>query len=261
MHIERPWIGQLALACAALGCSALGWSALGCADRAEIPDLPSLAQLSEEYDAPTAELSQTDVRPALDSVPDLERLLAAFRSAATVLERVEDAQEPAQERTGKGIQLRGALYVTLRCPGQLEQPRYEEAQNGSVALTAAVSANRIRRTIGGEAKKCRFNAQLGTLPLPVVLDGRVDLDMGADKALGQSWSDQGWLVAVQGSITVNDISFGGISARISGEKVESLLRLPDGTSVVLSAAPTSISVRTRDAVWSCNTASDLCKRN
>jgi hypothetical protein len=253
MPIDPRRLGQLALACgAAAGC------ALGCAEPAEIPELPSLAELSQEYDAPTAEIDQQDARAYLDSMPELEPLLAAFRSTATMVQRVEDAKEPAQERTGEGIQLRGALYVTLRCPGQLAQPEYDEVENGSVSLTLAVAASHVRRTIGGKAQQCRFNGKLGDLPIAVVLDGGMDLDMGADMPLGQAWAVDRWLVAIQGSVQVNDVSFSGVSARISNDAVEYLLRLPDGTSVVLSAAPPTISVRTQDTTWSCNTAGGPC---
>jgi len=253
LPIDPHQLGRLALA---WGAAAGG--ALGCAEPAEIPELPSLAQLSQEYDAPTAEIGQQDARAYLDSMPALERLLAAFRSTVTVLQGVEDAKEPAEERTGKGIQLRGALYVTLRCPGQLEQPEYDEVENGSLALTLAIAASHVRQTIGGEAHQCRFNSNLGGLPIAVVLDGGMDLDMGADMPLGHPWSVERWLVAIQGSISVNDFSFSGVSARISNDSVEYLLRLPDGTSVVLSAAPPTISVRTQDTTWSCNTAGGPC---
>jgi hypothetical protein len=244
----------------AIGRHILATSALACAGEAGIPELPSLAQLSREYDRPTAALQQSRVRSAIDSLPELQRLLAAFRSTATVLEGVDAAQRPASQQTGEGIRLRGSLHVTLRCPGDIARPDYDEARNGSVLLTLGVQRSAILRNVGGNASDCHLNGTLAGVSVGVTLDGPVDFDLGQNIPLGQSWSGTRWLVAVGGSIRVEDVSFDNVSARIGPEAVEHLQRLADGTSVVLSASSSAVTLRDADATWSCDTEGGPCER-
>lgn len=243
----------------ALGRLGLASCALACAGEAEIPELPSLAQLSREYDQPTAELAPGRIRGVIDSVPELQRLLAAFRSTATVLDSVDEAQKPASERSGEGVRLRGSLRVKLRCPGALVQPDYDEALNGSVSLTFGVQQSEILRNVGGTASDCRLNGNLGGLSLGVGLDGPIDFDLGQNIPLGEPWSGTRWLVALRGSISVEDVNFNNVSARVSPGAVEYLQRLADGTSVVLSASSSAVSLRDAEGTWSCDTKGGPCE--
>jgi hypothetical protein len=247
-------VGRLVLASSALACSTLA-----CAGEAELPELPSLAQLSLEYDHPTAELESTRIRSVIDSVPELQRLLAAFRSTATVLDRVTEAQEPASQRTGEGIRLRGSLRVTLRCPGDLEQPNYDEALNGSLVLTFGVQQSELLRSVGGVANACRLSEDVAGVSIGVTLDGPLDLDLGRNIPLGTSWSVPRWLVALRGSLQVEGVTFSDVSARVGPGTVETLQRLGDGTSVVLSASSSAVSLRDADATWSCDTERGPCE--
>src|SRR5689334_3346826 len=218
MKTDLHAIGRLLLACCALAC----------AGEAELPELPSLTQLSSEYDQPTAELAPARIRNVIDSFPELQRLLAAFRSTAAVLDSVDDAQAPASQRAGDGIRLRGSLLVTLRCPGDVDRPSYDEELNGTLLLTLGVNRSAILRNVGGDASACRLSGNFAGLSIGVMLDGPIDFDLGQNIPLGQSWSRTRWLVAVRGSITVEDVRFDNVSARIGPGSVEHLQRLADG---------------------------------
>jgi hypothetical protein len=197
----------------------------------------------------------------IDTVPRLQSLLAAFRSTATVLDGVDDAQSPASQRTGEGVRLRGSLRVTLRCPGDIARPNYDEALNGSVALTMGVQQSAILHNVGGNASECRLSGNLAGLSLGVTLNGPIDFDLGENVPLGQSWSGTRWLVAVRGSIRVDDVSFEDVSARVRPGVVEHLQRLPDGTSVVLTASSSAVTLRDAGSTWSCDTKGGPCERD
>jgi hypothetical protein len=244
----------------AIGRLMLASCAVACAGEAELPDLPSLAQLSREYDRPTAELDTARIRSVIDSLPQLQSLLAAFRSTATVLDGVGEAQKPTSERTGEGIRLRGSLRVTLRCPGDIARPNYDEELNGSVALTLGVERNEILRNVGGNASECRLSGSFAGPSIAVTLNGPVDFDLGENVPLGQSWSGTRWLVAVRGSISVDGVSFDNVSARIGPGAIEHLQRLADGTSVVLSASSSAVTLRDAESTWSCDTKGGPCER-
>lgn len=250
MKTELPTMGWLLLACCAFAC----------AGESDLPELPSLTQLSREYDQPTGALSPSRIRSVIESVPELQKLLAAFRSTATVLDGADDAQTPASQRTGEGVRLRGSLRVTLRCPGEIARPNYDPAINGSLALTMGVERNEILRNVGGIASECRLNGDFAGLSLAVVLDGPVDFDLGRNIPFGQSLSGTRWLVAVRGSIRVEDVSFANVSARVGPGGVEHLQRLADGTSVVLSASSSAVTVRDAESIWSCDTKGGPCER-
>jgi hypothetical protein len=250
MKTELHAIGRLVFSCCALAC----------AGEAELPELPSLTQLSREYDQPTAELASSRIRGVIDATPQLQSLLAAFRSTETVLDGVDEAQKPASQQTGEGVRLRGSLHATVRCPGDFTRPNYDEALNGSILLTLGVQRSAILRSVGGNARQCRLNGSLAGLSTGVTLDGPVAFDLGQDIPLGQSRSRTRWLIAVGGSISVDDVRFEDVSARIGSGAVEYLQRLPDGTSVVLSASSSGITLRDAESTWSCDTRGGACER-
>ena len=245
----------------AMGRLMLASCALACAGEAELPELPSLAQLSSEYDRPTAELAASRIREVIDSIPELQRLLEALRSTASVLDGVDDAQKPASQRAGEGVRLRGSLRVTLRCPGDIDRPNYDPELNGSVALTLGVKQSEILRSVGGKASECRLTGNLAGLSIGVTLDGPLEFDLGENVPLGQPWSGARWIVAVRGSISVEDVKFDNVSARVSPGSVEHLQRLADGTSVVLSASTSGVSLRDAESNWSCDKNGGPCERD
>jgi hypothetical protein len=238
----------------------LSLCALCCAGKANIPDIPSLDELGKEYDRPTASLDTLRARDALASIPEvanLDRLDAGFYSARTVADSVEDAKEPAEEQTGEGVQLRGSLRITIRCPGDLGNPVYDVARNGSVVLTVALSRSKVRRTIIGTATRCQLGGKLGSLPISVELDGTLAFDLGRDVPLGGTYTPERVLLSLQGSITVGDVVFDGVSARVDDQGVEHLFQLPDG-SVVVSVTDSGFSVRGRNGSWSCSKEDGTC---
>ena len=239
---------------------ALSLCALGCAGKANIPDIPSLDELSQEYDSPTANLDELLAGSALASIPELanlDRLDAGFRSTQTVVDSVGDAKAPAEEKAGEGVQLRGSLRITMRCPGDLGNPVYDAARNGSVVLTVALSKNKVRRTIIGKATACQLAGKLGSVPISVELDGSLVFDLGRDVPLGGTYTPTRVLLSLQGSITVGDVIFDGVSARIDDQGVEHLFQSSDG-SVVVSVTDSGFSVRGRNGSWSCSKEGGTC---
>jgi hypothetical protein len=251
----RPWRARHVLCCVGLS-----WCAVGCAGKANIPEIPPLDELAREYDSPTASLDALRASDALATIPEianLDRLDAGFHSTQTVVDSVDDAKQPAEEQTGEGVQLRGSLRITIRCPGDLGNPVYDVARNGSVVLTVALSKNKVRRTIVGKATSCQLGGKLGSLPISVELDGALAFDLGRDVPLGGTYTPQSVLLSLQGSITVGDVVFDSVSARVDDKGVEHLFQSPDG-SVVVSVTDSGFSVRGRNGSWSCSKEDGSC---
>jgi len=239
--------------------AALACGLLACAGEAAVPEVDGLDELSIEYDAPSAELDETSARELVDASPELESILSGLRSTGDVVDEIDEATEPAQARSNEGVRLRGKLVITLRCPGNIEEPSYDEAENGSVTLTLGVLRNAVRRGVVGEANACKLSGTVAGRQVPVEIDGPVLLDLGEDFPLSEGWSGERLLVSLPGRVTVGDFSFEGVTARITPDGVEHLLRLGDGSTVVVSVNSDSVSVRDRERTWTCSRTGGPCE--
>jgi hypothetical protein len=116
----------------------------------------------------------------------------------------------------------------------------------------------VRRAVVGEANACRLNGTVAGRNLPVQIDGPVLLDFGEGFPLSEGWSRERLLISMPGRVTVGDYSFEGVTARITPERVEHLLQLGDGSTVVVSVTSDSISVRDREGTWTCSRTGGPC---
>lgn len=232
-----------------------------CSGAADIPDLPDLTSLRAEYDHPSGTVDETAVVEVLEDAPDLEALAAGFGSLNLASDGVNEASEAGGARTGSGIDLQGSVRVNIRCPGELTEPVYDAAQNGSLALTLGVESSRILRGIAGNASHCRARHAFFGRTVRSEINGPFALDLGGDLGLGQRGSAR-LLFSLDGEITIEDVQFTRVTGRVSRESFESLFTLPDGNTVVLAVlAEGVIGVRDQQGTWACNTTDLRCSRN
>jgi hypothetical protein len=240
------------------GVLGLALASLACTGVSEVPATPNLAELQGGYDQPSATLDKERVRELVDMYPDIKTLAGGLQSMRLAEAGVDQASAQNQASTGDGVDLQGSLRITVRCPGELGQPVYDENVNGSIELTVAVDRTRILRGISGQATRCSARTAVYGLPFRVLLDGPFALDLGRDVGIGQSAAAR-LLVSLQGQISVNDISFSSITGRMTGDAFESLFVLAGGDTVVLNVGTDgSVGVRDRTGNWHCATNSLEC---
>jgi hypothetical protein len=233
-----------------------------CSGAANVPDTPDFAGLRAAYEQPSGTVDETTVLEVLEMAPDIESLAAGLSSLQIASDGVGDASEAAGAKTGSGIDLQGSITVNVRCPGELDDPVYDAAQNGSLSLTIAVESTRILRSIAGTASNCRAHPTFFGRTVRAAINGPFAFDLGGDiVGLGQRGSGT-LLFSLGGEIVIEDVPFAGITGRLRPDSFESLFTLPDGNTVVLVLlAAGVIGVRDHDGTWSCNTADFRCARN
>jgi hypothetical protein len=222
-----------------------------CSGAAEIPDIPDLAVLREQYQRPTGVLDLDNVNETLAQMPELGRLSAGFRSTGYATRGVDEAGS-ASEKNEESLRVQGSIRVTMRCPGDLSEPAYDAATNGSLALTIAVERSHIKRTIGGRADGCVLRAMLGDTPLTVEIDGPFAFDLGGDVSLRNRWAGQ-LLMQIRGRIRIGDeLELSNLSARWTSEKFEYLFVLPDEENwVIAEVTDEGIAIRDSEQIWFC----------
>jgi hypothetical protein len=230
---------------------------LGCAEAADVPDVPDLEALREEYNAPTAALDGEDIRRVLDTFPELEQLARALRTADPLIDSIDDARDAASQRSGSGVDLRGALTIDLTCPGEGAEPRFDQASNGSLELDLAVEAGVIKQAFWANARRCLLRGALGSVAFPVELDGPIAIDLGAPIGLRRAWQRDRTLVSLLGTISFDTITLRDLSARYSTGEFEYLQNL-EGGSVVLFVNDDGVGLRDRDTTWLCERGAGAC---
>jgi hypothetical protein len=243
-----------------LACWFVALNTVGCGGVADIPETPDLRELLQSYERPTATLDVSSVQAALDSAPpNLRELAAGIEAAKYVMGDVDYASKTSSNRGGQRIRLQGSLGLNIRCPGERGNPVYDESINGSLSLTLAIADNRIRRSMGGEAKACILQGSLHGLPARIRLDGKVAFDVGGDLGLGQPWSGE-LLTSLPGELHVGDYVFQSISARLHSGRFQHLVRLNDGTTIVLELGDDGITLRDASGIWFCAEGESCAKR-
>jgi hypothetical protein len=235
-------------------------AAFGCAGAADIPDVPELDALQQAYDEPSATLDARGARELLLTVPELERLAAAFSSAGPLLDRIEDARQSARKRASPTLALRGSMTLTVPCPGQLDQAEYDAAVNGDVSLELAVEGSRIKPTFWAIARHCVLRGVLTSGPVAVEIDGEFGFDVGSAISLEQAWARGATLALAVGTMSFEDVSIGGgVSARFDQGRFEYSRDVTDGT-VVLLVTDDGLGVRDREGTWFCGREVARCAR-
>lgn len=246
------------LARTVLAHAAVALGALGCTGAADIPAVPDLSGLEESYDAPSAELMDAPaVEAAVESVPNLQQVAAAFRATGDLVQPIDQARDTAGEATGVGIRVRGTIVVEVRCPGSERTPVYDAATNGTFTLSLAVQNNNIRRSFAAEADRCISSTSVGGTLIPLELDGRIEMDLGGDINLRQGWTRSNLLFSLEGTFKVGSAILRNVSARLEGDRFEFLQETPQG-SVVLFVTDSGLGLRAQDATWFCDVDTGLC---
>jgi hypothetical protein len=225
-----------------------------CSGPAEIPSTPDLAELQASYNAPSATLDKDTAREALDTYPDLVTLAGGFQSMGLARAGASDASRKTDESSGSGVDLQGSLRVTVRCPGELGNPVYDERVNGSIGITIGLDRSRVLRGIAGQASNCLAHEEFAGLPFRVRLDGPFTLDLGGNLRMNQLGAAD-LLVSLQGAISINDIEFSSLTGRLSSTGgFETLWVLASGSTVVLNVGTDgSVGVRDSRGNWFCAT--------
>jgi hypothetical protein len=227
---------------------------LCCTEPAEVPAVPDLTSLADEFETPTGTVDNgAAVQDLIGRYPELTRLANAFRFTKSLVARADEGRSAADERDGRGVELRGAIDVTVACPGS----GFEGAEPGSLAVSLAVSRNEIQRSFWGRAAYCRFQSVVGGVELPFVLDGDIAMDVGSNIPLTGPWPTSPMLVSLLGTLELSDLQVSGVSARVGDDAFEYLQTIETG-SVVLFVTSGNIGLRDADATWTCGTDSTTC---
>jgi hypothetical protein len=229
---------------------------LCCTEPADVPAVPDLTSLGDEYDAPTGTLVDgAEVQAVLTRYPQLARLANAFRFTKSLVARADQGRSAAEERGGRGIQLRGTIDMTVDCPGDGS----DGMDPGSFSVELAVSRNRILQSFWGHAARCRYQTDAGGTLLPFELDGDVALDVGNDIPLSGEWPASPMLISLVGTLSLTDLQLNvsGVSARVDDESFEYLQPTESG-SVVLFVSSDGVGLRDADATWTCGADNTAC---
>jgi hypothetical protein len=235
--------------------SLLPLAATGCSGAADIPATPDLSGLIANYNQPDGQVNASLARTVVsDTPPELE---AALRATGVIASSVNDASTDTTPNKGSGVRLQGSINVDLRCPGALNNPVYDPATNGTASLTFAIADTKIKRTFGGVADHCVLSSMVAGTSVRTQLDGNIAFDMGNDIGIGQHWS--GTLLAyLPGQLEVAGYTFTSVSARFTSDQLEHLVRLDDGTFVILTFNSTGVTVRDKDGTWLCPSDGSTC---
>jgi hypothetical protein len=221
-----------------------------CGGAADIPETPDLRELLQNYQRPTAALDGSNVDAVLNRAPNLKELAAGFDAAKYIPSEVDYASNSTSPKTGSRLRLQGSLKLDVRCPGERLDPVYDEQVNGSVSLTIAVANNRILRSMGGDARACVLQSSIQGVLVRTVIDGPIAFDLGNDIGIGQYWSGE-LLASLPGELRVGDYVFESVSARFTQGRFQHLVRLEDGSTVVLELSREGVTIRDGAGVWVC----------
>ena len=225
-----------------------------CSGAAEIPDTPDMSELIESYKHPTADLDTTTANEVIAELPPLEELAAGFRAARYTTNGVDEGSGSSDKDSALRVQ--GSVRVTLRCPGEGENPVFDANTNGSISMTLAVEENRIKRSVRAVAAACLLRGELLSLPIRVAVDGPILFDLGGDVGLRDRWSGQ-LLMSLEGSLEIEELVLEKMSARwTDGERLEHLFERPNGGTVVaelrtLASGDPGIGLRDSTRIWGC----------
>jgi hypothetical protein len=232
---------------------------LGCGGAADIPETPDLRTLISNYDAPDGDLDATRVAAVLAAAPPMPELAAGLRSTGLIASHVDDVSTDTAPSSGRGVRLQGSVKVEVRCPGELDNPDYDPAVNGTATLTLAVADTRIRRTFGGHADACVLKGSIAGQPARIRLDGNIAFDLGRDVGVGQRWSGR-LLAYLPGELEVGGYTFRSVSARFTDDQLEHLIELDDGKFVILTLNASGLGLRDKNGTWVCPTGQTTCTR-
>jgi hypothetical protein len=152
-------------------------------------------------------------------------------------------------------------YATVHrvCKGWVDtagQP--DEASNGSIDITAVVEDGFLSRDAWGTATNCHARMlPAGKAAFDGYLDGTVILHL--EGALTQDVSQARFLFYLTGSMGVaNRMASGSFDFRFTEGKIEYRLQQPTGGDIVIIVGVTTLGVRDRTGMYSCDLVTRTC---
>lgn len=152
-------------------------------------------------------------------------------------------------------------YATVHrvCKGWVDdagQP--DEASNGSIDITAVVEDSYLNRDAWGTATNCHARMlPAGKAAFDGFLDGTVILHL--EGALTQDVSQARFLFYLTGSMGVaGKMASGNFDFRFIAGNIEYRLPQPEGGDIVIIAGATTLGVRDRTGMYSCDLVSRTC---
>jgi hypothetical protein len=251
------------------------WVVAGCGpDPVVLPTPPmqtEMAALLAAYDSPTgtfdtANAEETLMRAQvrldelqLDWLPQLmSEVLARIDSRLDDNGLSGDPATPAETDEDRPII---DAYATVHriCKGWVDtagQP--DEATNGSIDITAVVEDGFLNRAAWGAATNCHARMlPAGKAAFDGYLDGTVVLHL--EGALTQDVSQARFLFYLTGSMGVaGRMASGSFDFRFIEGMIEYRLQQPDGGDIVIIVGVTTIGVRDRTGMYSCDLVTRVC---
>jgi hypothetical protein len=251
------------------------WVVAGCGpDPVVLPTPPmqtEMAALVAAYDSPTGTfdtakaedtLMRAQARLAdlqLDWLPELmSEVLARVDSR---LEQSGLTDDPATLTDTDADRPIVDAYATVHrvCKGWVDnagQP--DEATNGSIEITAVVEDGFLNRAAWGTATNCQARMlPAGKAAFDGYLDGTVILHL--EGALTQDVSQARFLFYLTGSMGVaGRMASGSFDFRFIEGKIEYRLQQPDGGDIVIIVGVTTLGVRDRTGMYSCDLVTRVC---
>ena len=252
---------------------------VGCGEL-ELPAPPDMSALTRSYEEPDGELTAKTAADLGVSMADTVTETQASSPIELMGEMITDLQgagdaeadsegEPSDDESDGGTVLGERLDVAAivrlhhQCRGwEGETP---EAGNGTLDITATLDSDGLIPTIWGAASHCRYERHGNQ----VELDGdiRIQIGGGEPRVRLRDLTTLPYLVEFEGNAIVvkdgerSEVDLHSHFRVLPDQKVQLLIRLPDGTGVVGEFGVSSLSTSTeqvitgglltRDERWSC----------
>jgi hypothetical protein len=259
-------------------CSALALTLAACRGAVEVPEPPASEAtdaILAEYEAPSGTVDDAELNDTLERVRlrlnelDIAYLPKLIVDLLTELRRRVDASslsnDPNEPADLDRPIITGVVELERVCHGWTDPagpPAVED--NGSTEVTATVEKSKLGERLWGTATGCRERLTLddaaATLPsIHLFLDGTLIVHLYGP--LPRSSEEAAFWVGFSGALgrepnVHDDVMF---DFRVIERRIEFRYPVDDG-NIIIGVRPTSVEMRSADANFHCDLATESCQR-